>query len=115
MTTKITFFQVGNGDMTLVRLADVRGTAILIDTHIRASADDPQDDTPDVAKALRNKLKFDNKHRPFVDVFMLSHPDQDHCGGLSKHFWLGHPDDYPDDDLHHSKKRIIIRELWSSP
>lgn len=115
MTAKITFFQVGNGDMTLVRLADVRGTAILIDTHIRASADDPQDDTPDVAKALRNKLKFDNKHRPFVDVFMLSHPDQDHCGGLSKHFWLGHPDDYPDDDLHHSKKRIIIRELWSSP
>lgn len=115
MTAKITFFQVGNGDMTLVRLADVRGTAILIDTHIRASADDIQDDTPDVAKALRNKLNFDNKHRPFVDVFMLSHPDQDHCGGLSKHFWLGHPDDYPDDDLHHSKKRIIIRELWSSP
>ena len=51
--------------MTLVRLADVRGTAILIDTHIRASADDTQDDTPDVGKALRNKLNFDNKHRPF--------------------------------------------------
>lgn len=115
MAAKITFFQVGNGDMTLVRLADVRGTAILIDTHIRASADDAQDDTPDVGKALRSKLKFDNKHRPFVDAFMLSHPDQDHCGGLSKHFWLGHPDDYPDDDLHHTEKRIIIKELWSSP
>ncbi|MEN4582621.1 metallohydrolase [Pantoea agglomerans] len=115
MAAKITFFQVGNGDMTLIRLADVRGTAILIDTHIRASADDAQDDTPDVSKALRSRLKTDNQHRPFVDVFMLSHPDQDHCGGLSKHFWLGHPDDYPDDDVRYAEKRIIIRELWSSP
>ncbi len=44
-----------------------------------------------------------------------SHPDQDHCGGLRKHFWLGRPEDYPDDDVKRSEKRIIIRELWSSP
>ncbi|EFO2306010.1 metallohydrolase, partial [Escherichia coli] len=46
---------------------------------------------------------------------MLSHPDQDHCGSLRKHFWLGRPEDYPDDDVKRSEKRIIIRELWSSP
>ncbi|QBJ11519.1 metallohydrolase [Rahnella aquatilis] len=115
MTAKITFFKVDNGDMTLVRLADTQNTAILIDSHIRASADDPEDETPDVATALRNRLQYDDKHRPFVDVFMLTHPDKDHCSGLMKHFWLGHPDEYPDDELHHTKKRIIIRELWSSP
>ncbi|WP_228705006.1 ComEC/Rec2 family competence protein [Klebsiella michiganensis] len=80
MAAKVTFFQVGNGDMTLVRLADTQGTSILTDVHIRSAADDPKDDTPDVASALRNRLKYDNNDRPFVDVFMLSHPDQDHCG-----------------------------------
>lgn len=115
MAAKITFFQVDNGDMTLVRLADTRVTTILIDTHIRATADDPNDDTPDVASALRSRLMYDDKDRPFVDALMLSHPDQDHCGGLRKHFWLGSPEDYPDDHLKRSERRIIIRELWSSP
>ncbi|WP_282916517.1 hypothetical protein [Klebsiella pneumoniae] len=115
MAAKVTFFQVGNGDMTLVRLADTRGTSILTDVHIRSAADNPNDDTPDVASALRSRLKYDEKDRPFIDVFMLSHPDQDHCGGLRKHFWLGRPEDYPDDDVKRSEKRIIIRELWSSP
>lgn len=115
MAAKVTFFQVGNGDMTLVRLADTSGTSILTDVHIRSAADNPDDDTPDVASALRSRLKDDNNGRPYVDVFMLSHPDQDHCGGLRKHFWLGCPEDYPDDHLKRSEKRIVIRELWSSP
>jgi hypothetical protein len=115
MAAKFTFFQVGNGDMTLVRLADTRVTTILIDTHIRAAADNPDDETPDVATALRQRLIYDKDDRPFVDAFLLSHPDQDHCGGLRKHFWLAHPDDYPDDHLDRWEKRIIIRELWSSP
>lgn len=115
MTAKITFFQVGNGDMTLIRLSDSRETTILTDINIRASADDPKSSTPDAASALRERLKYDNDNRPFVDAFMLSHPDQDHCRGLIKHFWLGSPDDYPDDKLEATEKRIIIRELWSSP
>lgn len=115
MAAKFTFFPVGNGDMTLVRLADTQVTTILVDTHIRAAADDPADSTSDVATALRKRLMYDDKDRPFVDAFLLSHPDQDHCGGLRKHFWLGHPDDYPDDHLDRWQRRIIIREMWSSP
>lgn len=115
MAAKVTFFQVDNGDMTLVRLADTSVTTIIIDTRIRVAADDPDDDTPDVSKALRQRLMFDAKDRPFVNAFLLSHPDEDHCGGLGKHFWLGHPDDYPDDHLDRWEKRILIRELWSSP
>ncbi|NQD91202.1 metallohydrolase [Pseudomonas sp. CrR25] len=115
MAAKITFFQVGNGDMALLRLANASVTTILIDTNIRAAADDPDDETPDVAKALRKRLLVDKDERPFVDVFLLSHPDQDHCRGLAKHFWLGDPAVYPDDDLDQAEKRILIRELWSSP
>ena len=115
MAAKITFFSVDNGDMTLVRLADFRTTTILIDIHIRTAADDQSDSTPDVASALRKRLQTDSQGRPFVDAFLLSHPDKDHCSGLRKHFWLGAPEDYPDDKLPQSEKRIIIRELWSSP
>lgn len=115
MAAKITFFQVGNGDMTLVRLADTSVTTILIDSNIRAAADDPDDETPDVASALRKRLLKDENLRPYVDAFLLSHPDQDHCRGLAKHFWLGNPADYPDDNLAQEEKRILIRELWSSP
>lgn len=115
MSAKIEFFPVDNGDMTLVRLADTVSTTILIDVHIRSAADDPNDQTPDVAKLLRKKLLTDSKGRPYVDAFLLSHPDKDHCSGLVKHFWLGAPSDYPDDDLPQAEKRIFIREIWSSP
>jgi hypothetical protein len=79
------------------------------------AADDPEDDTRDVAKDLRARLKRDSKKRPYVDAFLLSHPDQDHCRGLEKHFYLGPPEDYPDDKKMDQEKRIFIRELWSSP
>jgi hypothetical protein len=115
MAAKITFFSVGCGDMTLIKLADFNATTILIDTNIRVAADDVADSTPDVATALRKRLLRDDNGRPFVNVFLLSHPDKDHCTGLRKHFWLGDPEDYPDDKLPDAEKRIIIRELWSSP
>ena len=115
MVAKITFFPVDNGDMTLLRLADSKATSLLIDCKIRSAADDPEDETRDVAKDLRNKLKTDNKGRPFVDAMLLSHPDEDHCLGLEKHFWLGSLLDYPDDYKPENEKRIVICQLWSSP
>lgn len=115
MSAKFVFFPVDNGDMTLLRLADNVSTTLLIDIHIRKAADDPNDQTPDVAKLLRERLLIDRNERPYVDAFLLSHPDKDHCSGLIKHFWLGSPEDYPDDELPQAEKRIIIRELWSSP
>lgn len=115
MTATITFFPVGNGDMTLITLTDASETKILVDCNIRDAADDPDDDTRDVAKDLRARLKRDAKGRPYVDAFLLSHPDQDHCNGLPEHFHLGDPADYPDDKKPDAEKRIFIRELWSSP
>lgn len=115
MAAIITFFPVGNGDMTLLSLADANETKILVDCNIRNAADDPEDSTRHVAKDLRSRIKRDQNGRPYLDVFALSHPDQDHCNGLIDHFYLGAPEDYPDDFKEDAKKRILIREIWSSP
>lgn len=115
MATTITFFPVDNGDMTLVRFGDSDATSLLIDVNIRQDADNPDDETRDVGTDLRDRLKKDSNGRPYVDAFLLSHPDQDHCRGLSRHFHLGSLDDYPDDDKAYADKKIVIREIWSSP
>lgn len=115
MAARVTFFPVDNGDMTLIRLADAESTTLLVDCKIREAADDPDDVTPDVADALRDRLKYDTDGRPYVDAMLLSHPDEDHCLGLRKHFWLGPLSDYPDDKQPDSEKRIVIRQMWSSP
>ena len=114
-TARITYFPVDNGDMTLVKLADSNETSLLIDCKIRSAADDSNATTFDVATALRERIKEDGNNRPYVDAMLLSHPDEDHCLGLEKHFWLGPLSDYPDDHKIQSKKRIVIREIWSSP
>ena len=109
MTAKIEFFPVDNGDMILITLES--GRQILVDVNIRKDADDVEDkDVPDVAEMLRSRLRRDASNRLFVDAFLLSHPDADHCRGLVRHFHLDKPEDW-------SKKndKIFIREIWSSP
>lgn len=108
MVAKIDFFRVGDGDMTLIRLES--GRTVLIDCNIRKAADDENDDTPNVAKQLKDLLGRDSDGRPFVDAMLLSHPDEDHCRGLERHFHLGSPTNYAK-----GSGKIIIREMWSSP
>ena len=69
MTAHLSFFPVGNGDMTLVQTRG--GHNILIDLNIRAAADNPDDDTPDVAAKLRNKLSRDAAGRLYVDALLV--------------------------------------------
>ncbi len=106
MPTKISFFNVGNGDMSLIKLENT--TTILIDCNIRK----PDTGVRDVAKDLRELLAVDEKGRPYVDVMVLSHPDQDHCRGLREHFHLGPITDYCNKE---KGEKIIIKEMWSSP
>src|SRR5262245_16162771 len=115
MPTTVTFLPVDNGDMTLIRFGDDGATTLLIDTNIRLDADDPDGDARDVAKDLRDRLRKDENGRPYVDAFLLSHPDEDHCRGVERHFHLGALEDYPDDAKPYRDKKIVIRELWSSP
>lgn len=108
MTAETMHFKVANGDMSLIKLHS--GRSILIDINIRAAADDKDDDTPDVGAQLRHALDRGSDGRLFVDAFMLTHPDKDHCSGLENYFHLGKIEDWsPEDD------KIVIREMWSSP
>lgn len=111
MAASVTFLPVGCGDMTLLKLADGACTTVLIDINIRAVVDGVRD----VAKDLRDRIGRDSKSRPYVDAFLLTHPDEDHIRGLENHFWLGPLADYPDDKKPDAEKRIVIREIWSSP
>lgn len=108
MTGTLSFFPVGNGDMTFVKTES--GRKLLIDLNIRYAADDPDDDTPDVASMLRERLDRDTEGRLYVDTLLVSHPDKDHCTGLHKHFHLGPPDEWSQ-----KTDKIFIREVWSSP
>lgn len=103
MAATISFFPVGNGDMTLITTNN--GKKILIDCNIRQG-----DDYPDVLKQLRDKLERDSNERLFIDLFVWSHPDEDHCKGIKSSFHLGKAEDWKEkDDL------IFINEIWSSP
>ena len=108
MSAKTTHFKVGNGDMTLIEFES--GRRLLVDIKIRVAADDPDDETPDVGSQLRKRLTPDGQGRLFVDAFLLSRPDQDHCAGLQSHFHLG-----PLSQWKKADNKIIIREMWSSP
>ncbi len=107
MVARIAFFPVDNGDMTLIEFES--GRKLVVDINIRELSDDG-DGPPDVMKMLKDRLSKDGSGRPYVDGFLLSHPDEDHCRGLAKNFHLGDPADYPKDS-----GKIFIREIWSSP
>jgi hypothetical protein len=97
--------------MTLVTLES--GRRIMIDCKISAASRDQNDGTPDVAEALRERLEElgrDSDGRLYVDVFCLSHPDQDHCLGFEQTFHTGALSAWSLKD-----DKIVIREIWSSP
>lgn len=108
MTPVLTYFPVDNGDMALLALES--GRNVLIDINIRK----PENGIRDVAKDLRDRLPEDDQGRPYVDAMLLTHPDQDHCRGLAQHFHLGPIADYKEPKKGEPRK-IIIREMWSSP
>jgi hypothetical protein len=113
MASTATFFPVDNGDMTLIKLDDK--ITILIDINLRDVSEDQEEPACDAVKELRNRLEKDAKGRPYVDAFLLSHPDQDHCRGFKKHFHLGSLTDYDFDPPEGEELKIVIREMWSSP
>lgn len=107
--TKIAFLPVDNGNMTFIKLNDVNETTILYDMYIREKATDPNDKTYDVLQYLKDNLKTDSKGRHFVDVFILSHHDDDHIRGFENYFYTGDIDKIPD-----NCEKIYIKEIWGS-
>jgi hypothetical protein len=107
----ITFFPVRNGDTTLIRLGD--GAFIVVDCNItKASQDDDDEERYDVHDHLVRAVGKDDEI-PFVDAFLLTHPDQDHCRGFQDVFYAGDPEDYA--EKNRKDGLIRIDELWFSP
>jgi len=105
---KLKFYPVGNGDTTLITLKDE--TTILFDSNIRESGKDGDgNQIYDVKKDLLDSLRKKNSNY-FLDLFVLSHPDQDHCRGYDKHFYKGNPDNYSDSNR--KADEIIVDEMW---
>lgn len=101
MSAKLTFFPIGNADCTLIDLAG--GEKILFD-YANTKTADPNDPRIDLEKAIRDDLA--TARRNDVDVFCITHLDNDHICRSSELFWLDHAAKYQGDD------RIKIGELW---
>ncbi len=111
MNSEIKYYPVGNGDQTLIKLKDL--TTIIIDCNIRQSEEDRSGSKIfDVKTDLLESLQTRGGN-PFVDVFILTHGDEDHCRGFKKHFYQGNPANYTTKNRENNE--IIIDEMWFSP
>lgn len=108
----IKYYPVGNADCTLIKLDN--GKTIIVDCQILADLTDGHGKQVmfDVKADLLKELKKDGLGRPFVDLFISTHPHDDHCKGFAGNFYLGDVDDYDKDK---NKDEIIIEELWITP
>ncbi len=89
------FWPVGNGDSTTI-VVDVN-TIIQVDLHSLACADNDEDPRTYVLDELVELLPKING-KPYLALFVLSHPDRDHCLGFEE-----------------LAKRVTIGEFWFSP
>jgi hypothetical protein len=108
----IKYYPVCNGDQSLITLADK--TNILIDCNMREGAKgDDNENLYDVHDDLLKTIQRDSMGIPFVDVFILTHGDQDHCRGFAKNFYQGDPSKYNESDK--NSNLIRVDTMWFSP
>lgn len=102
---RITFFAVDNGDAVLL---EAHGYTIMTDIKYRAAcADEDNNEVNDFGPIIRTACDHDR-----MDIFVLTHPDEDHLLGFGEIFHLGDPtdrDDDPEDDV-----KLIVDEIWCS-
>ena len=58
---------------------------------------------------LLDEFSTDGENRYHLDLFMLTHPDEDHCRGIDTNYYLGDPEKYSDTDKENDL--VIIDEL----
>jgi hypothetical protein len=89
------FWPVGTGDSTTIRVAET--VYMQVDIRHMAKADDDDDPAWPVIDELIELLPA-YRGKPYLSVFALTHPDEDHCQGF--------------EELH---DRVTISEMWMSP
>lgn len=113
MKHEIIFYPVGNGDCNLIRFSD--GAKMLVDCNFTSEAENETSPKYDVFNDLVT-YQFGKKFNlPFVDAFVLTHPDQDHCRGFATKFFLNNPHTSSPTQEDKDENRIVIGELWYSP
>ena len=112
MKHSMKFYPVGNGDCSLVNIGSPT-KKMMFDCNFRQKAENEDDEMFDVLGDLINHELTKKYGLPFLDAFLLTHPDQDHCRGFGDKFFLGDPDSINDSDK--KKGKILIGELWYSP
>ena len=88
MTDYMTFFSVGNGDMTLITTDSKKN--LLFDCNMKKSAEEESNNDFDCNEYLHNILEQDGAVL-FIDAMFLTHSDQDHCRGMVEYFNLCKP------------------------
>lgn len=94
-TKGIVFWPVGTGDSTTICVdAD---NVIQIDLHHLVAADDEEDPHEPIVDRLVKVLPKRDK-KPYLAVFVLTHPDKDHCLGFNE-----------------LREKVTIGEIWFTP
>ncbi|MEN8191902.1 MAG: cobyric acid synthase CobQ [Bacteroidota bacterium] len=105
---KIKYYPVNNGDTSLITLKD--DTTIQIDCNIREGEKDSDDNyIYDVKEDLLSSIQKRNSN-PYLNLFILTHPDEDHCRGFKKNYYQGDPDNYSESNRNNHE--IIVDEIW---
>ena len=91
----LVFWPVGNGDSTTIAIDSK--TYLQVDLNHLEKSDDDDDASWAVVDELSKRLPKVNG-RPYLAVFALTHPDQDHCRGFAKLL-----------------DKVDIGELWFTP
>ncbi|HVU96903.1 MAG TPA: hypothetical protein VHE34_16855 [Puia sp.] len=119
MASQIKYYPVDNGDMTIISI-DEKGstTNLLVDCNIRKSSKGGKiaeefDVQADLLKILKRKTHNGIKDVPYVDVYILTHGDDDHLHGFKDNFYQGDPASYK--QVNKDNNEILVEVLWFSP
>lgn len=99
---KVKFYPVGNGDCSQIVLSNEK--RLLFDFCHRLDAESDEDKRIDLKATIRDELA--EAKRDNVDVFGITHLDDDHIAKSTEFFFLEHAKKYQ------GKERIRIEELW---
>lgn len=119
MASQIKYYPVDNGDQSLISIEEKGYTTnILVDCNIRESSKGDTDATQfDVKADLLVSLKKRTVNQvagvPYVDIFILTHGDDDHLHGFQNNFYQGNPKNYKQNNK--DAGEILIDVLWFSP
>jgi hypothetical protein len=90
------FWPVGNGDSTTIVIKENEVIMQVDLRHCESAEEDDSPMTPVLDELVRLLPKRDGK--PYLSLFVLTHPDEDHCLGFKELL-----------------KKVTIGELWHTP